>query len=89
MAVIDDIYRLSDNFGVIYNVSDGHSVTLYDISDFSEPVRKATLTAGEMNGLYNLWCDGCCPICLNAIPQDDIICVNCFRDASAVERERG
>lgn len=77
------IYKLSDELGATF--ADDNSITLYDTRGES-PVRREHLDRDEMFALFNLYSDGRCPVCLCEIPQDDIICDNCFRNAPRVER---
>jgi len=82
MATMEGIHRLSDELGAKYDDS-GVAIILYDIRNYS-PIRKMTLTTDEMQELYSMWCDGCCPVCLTEIPLHDVVCDNCHRDAAMV-----
>jgi hypothetical protein len=78
------ICKLSDELGAAFD-ADYCAVTLYDTRGES-PIRREHLDRDEMLALFNLYSDGRCPVCLKEIPLNDVICDDCFRDASAVER---
>ena len=74
-----NIHRLSDDLGATYDEKDGSTV-LWDTRAYSAQ-KGERLEPVEMNELMTLYTDGCCPICLDEIPQGDIVCDSCLDDA--------
>lgn len=70
--------KLSDRMSVEF---DGGNVILYDIRACSTKRIVAITTAAEMEALWALYTDGCCPVCLKEIPLYDIVCDECLENA--------
>ena len=75
--------KLSDNKGTIWN--DDDSVELYDISNLLAK-HITQLTAEELQELTRLCCDGCCPVCFEEIPLNDVICDDCLQHAKVARQ---
>jgi hypothetical protein len=56
---------------------DGGFVTLYDTRAYS-PRRITVLTEEEMESVIKIYTDGLCPVCLEEIALNDVICDGCF-----------
>jgi len=74
-------YRIDDEISVDYTDS-SQTVRIYDNRDSSPPQIITVLTAEQVWAITGWWLDGYC-LCGNPIPQDDVVCNNCFGMAAA------
>lgn len=77
-----NMHDLSDDMGAEFH---GDNIVLYDTRAYS-PRRLVVITSEEMAVLLPLYTDGCCPVCLEEIPEDDIICDECLENARNMRR---
>ena len=71
------LHKLSDSMSAEF---DGGNITLYNTCAYNAR-RIVIITSEEMRELLTLYIDGCCPVCLEKIPQGDIVCNDCLEDA--------
>ena len=75
-----ELINISDDLSLSFDESSS-TIALYDIRAYS-PRLIITLSIGEMNAIYNLYQDGFCAICLDAIPSESKLCCDCLYQIS-------